>query len=265
MSLTKNRYHTKFSQNLIKRERERKRKNHIQPVQQTKMNLIKKIIVLFALMISSAHARGRGGYHYNRGRGCRADGQIVPRTHLFPSQSSGIDLLSDIFSVPIYMNSLLRQSEAQFDRMERSTPRYHISETETGTELTMEVPGVSAKDLSIEIQDDNLLRISGARRYQEHGSDHEYKFEQTFSLDNVNADDIKVTLVSGILRISAPRKEKVMARKIAIEEAVPEAIAIGTKATNKGESTDEKDTKVSEATIEVDGLSISEDEDAFDA
>ena len=135
--------------------------------------------------------------------------------------------MSDIFSVPIYMNTLLCPHQEQLDHMERSIPRYDITETEASTyELTLEIPGVEAKDLSIELQDNHQLRICGARRYQQHGSTFESTFDQTFILENVNINELKVTLSAGILQISAPRQEKIT-RTLKIEEATPESDSIG--------------------------------------
>ena len=180
---------------------------------------------------------------------------MVSRRH------SGIDLMSDMFSLPIYANTLLRQHQAQLDRMERSSPRYEISETAAGTvELSMELPGVQAKDLSVEITDDNRLLVSGSRRHEQYGNIYVSRFDQTFSLDTVNVDELKVTLSAGILRISAPKKKKIT-RKLAIEEADPETISLRTKKTTVAETMEEDVKLVNTAAVEeVDGLTISDDD-----
>jgi HSP20 family molecular chaperone IbpA len=216
-------------------------------------NAILALVATSALTVAHAH---RYGWSSSCGGG-GGSGRVVPRRH-----TSGMDLMSDMFSIPIYANTLLRQQQAQLDRMERSSPRYDISETEAGTfELSMEVPGVQAKDVSVEIVDDNRLLVSGSRRYQQYGNVYESRFDQTFSLDNVNVDELKVTLSAGILRISAPKKEKIT-RKLAIQEADPETISIGTKKTPAAESTEEDVKVVKTAAVEeVDGLTISDDAD----
>jgi hypothetical protein len=102
-------------------------------------NAILALVATSALTVAHAH---RYGWSSSCGGG-GGSGRVVPRRH-----TSGMDLMSDMFSIPIYANTLLRQQQAQLDRMERSSPRYDISETEAGTfELSMEVPGVQAKDV----------------------------------------------------------------------------------------------------------------------
>jgi HSP20 family molecular chaperone IbpA len=138
--------------------------------------------------------------------------------------------LTDILSIPIYTNSLARQSDAQLEQMQVSAPRYDIQELAEGYELTMEVPGVSADNLMVEVEDESLLRVSGTREH--HGAGRvavETKFDQTFSLDNVDTSEIKVTLSNGILRITAPKKEKVL-KRLLIEQNEAKAAELPVKA-----------------------------------
>ena len=206
----------------------------------------------------TAHAHCCCHHNHNGWNSCDLGscGQIA---HHRNHRSSRIDLLSDIFSVPIYMNTLLCPHQEQLDHMERSIPRYDITETEASTyELTLEIPGVEAKDLSIELQDNHQLRICGARRYQQHGSTFESTFDQTFTLENVNIDELKVTLSAGILRISAPKQEKIT-RKLNIEEATPESDSIGMMNIKGDSILDDLQLLKEETTVEIDGLTISDD------
>ena len=122
----------------------------------------------------------------------------------------------------------------------------------------MEIPGVEAKDLSIKLQDNHQLLICGARRYQQHGSTFESTFDQTFTLENVNIDELKVTLSAGILRISAPKQEKIT-RKLNIEEATPESDSIGMMNIKGDSILDDLQLLKEETTVEIDGLTISDD------
>ncbi len=125
---------------------------------------------------------------------------------------NAIDLVSDMFSVPFYTsNSLFRQQQDQLARLEQnSAPRYSISQSEDGklVELAMELPGVPAKDLSVEVEHRNVLRIRGSRTIRESGSVTKTEFDQSFQLDDdIDVENISVSLSSGILTITAPKKE----------------------------------------------------------
>lgn len=127
------------------------------------------------------------------------------------------DLVTDMFSLPLYStNSLFRQQHDQLARMEQnSAPRYSISHSEDGAlvELAMEVPGVPAKDLSVEVENGNILRIKGSRTIREYGSLTKTEFDQSFQLDqDIDVENIAVSLSSGILTVAAPKKEAAMKR-----------------------------------------------------
>ena len=132
-----------------------------------------------------------------------------------------------------YANSLLRQHNAEMARLSKSaTPRYDVTEDpETGVvELTMEVPGVMPKDLTVELENDSLLRIKGTRKFKHNGSVMESEFDQTFKVDEgADTERLEVTLSAGILRIKAPKKEKIV-KKLEIstddEEMLLEAKAV---------------------------------------
>ena len=92
------------------------------------------------------------------------------------------------------------------------SPRYAVSQdTGTGTmTLRMELPGVSAADLDIGLENDTLLRIQG-KRHTLH--DAVMEFEQSFQLDSdVDPESLKVTLRHGILEIKASKRVKKVQR-----------------------------------------------------
>jgi HSP20 family molecular chaperone IbpA len=145
---------------------------------------------------------------------------VFPRSYNYHRRP--MDLMSDMFSIPMY-NSLFRQQE-QLSRLKQALmdegPTYHVQELSSGEiELTMDVPGVAAKDLTVELlEDGTILRVSGSRRHH-HGSVTE--FAQLFRIDkDVDAESLVVRLSSGVLRISASKKEKVI-KKLQIVEDEP--------------------------------------------
>lgn len=142
-------------------------------------------------------------------------GVLAPRRYRYnrPARDT-FDLVSDIFSVPVYMNSLMRQHETEVSRLFQSNePRYSVHEDpETGVvELTIELPGVHANDVNIELEDNRILRITGTRKYSRHGTVYDAEFDQSFRLnEEVDPERLKVTLSAGILRVEAPKRAKLV-------------------------------------------------------
>jgi HSP20 family molecular chaperone IbpA len=122
------------------------------------------------------------------------------------------EFVEEMFRAPIYLNM-----QEQANRLARTNvPRYSVTEdSESGiTELAMELPGVLAKDLTVELEDERLLRIKGVRRYRvgKGGSQvEESHFDQAFQMnEGVDPERLTVTLSAGILRVQVPKKEKVV-------------------------------------------------------
>jgi HSP20 family molecular chaperone IbpA len=194
------------------------------------------------------------------------EGILASRAYRFNRPQDPFDLVSDIFSVPVYVNTLMRQQEAQLSRHTPSyshsmTPSYAVSENpETGMiELTMEIPGVSANDISVELEDSKLVRVKGSRTLKQHGSPAEYTFDQVFQLDeDVDPERLKVSLSSGILYIRAPKKDKVI-KRLAVHTNEGDAITLEAKvATDEvKEETDDGTNEVQE--IKIDGMTITEE------
>jgi HSP20 family molecular chaperone IbpA len=168
-------------------------------------------------------------YHWRR----RAE-QYHNRGH-HHHRASPLDFLADILSTPVYdtssndnPNSLMRQSEeSRLRRAQQSSPQFDIQELEDSYELTMEVPGMDAKDLSVELEDNDLLRVSGSRQFTSGGGQVvETKFDQTFSLEDVDTEHVKVTLSNGLLKISAPKKVTQVTRLVIQQEQPTEELLV---------------------------------------
>ena len=175
--------------------------------------------------------------------------------------TSAIDLVSDMFSVPFYnTNALLRQQHDQLARLKQnSAPRYSISESDDGKsfELSMEVPGVAASDLAIEVENNNLLHVRGIRTIRESGSISKTEFDQSFHLEDIDIERISVSLSNGILTVLAPKKDPVVKRiPLKIEEVshISSDVEIkkthGMKSEDKGHN--EEDEEDEELTITTD-------------
>ena len=101
--------------------------------------------------------------------------------------------------------------------------RTNIEELENEYLVTVEVPGVSKKDINIDYED-NYLTISVEKK--EEISDKKYlrkeiteaSYQRSFYLENVNEDKIKAKLVDGILNIKIEKvKQEVKNKKIRID------------------------------------------------
>lgn len=146
------------------------------------------------------------------------------------------DLVSDVFSMPFYsdMNRLLHQHDAAVSRLMQTpaSPRYAVTQDlETGlVELSMELPGVTSKDVSVELENNKMLHISGSRVYKSQGSLVQSDFHQSFQLDdNVDADQLKVTLSAGILKVTVPKMEKTVKKLEIVSGDETEEIEVGRK------------------------------------
>ena len=94
---------------------------------------------------------------------------------------------------------------------------HHIRETEETVTLTVDVPGVTAKDLQVQI-DDNVIRVSGERKTA--GS--ESKFIRSFAIDpkTVDVENVKANLDCGVLTLTAPKRVKpTVTKRITVNEA----------------------------------------------
>lgn len=111
------------------------------------------------------------------------------------------------------MNSLSRQQRRNVAIAERHQPRYSTEDYgRSGLVLTIEVPGLKAREIDLEIvRNDGVNSITvrgnpGVRRY---GSMVSPEFSQSFVLKNdIDLDGITASFSSGILRISFPRKKR---------------------------------------------------------
>jgi HSP20 family protein len=149
-----------------------------------------------------------------------------PRTYYYTRTQDPVgQLLSNFLSAPTQMGSFLNQNA---ESPSSWSPRYDVSEDpETGlVELVMEVPGLSAADLDIELENESFIRIKGSRKVKQNGNMKESAFEQVFQLDeDVDPGRLDVSLADGILSVRAPKKDKVIKKiKIAVKDSANEPI-----------------------------------------
>lgn len=189
------------------------------------------VLGLTSAMSSITSADGRCISGWNCGRSLyNPYGYKLHPSHR--QSSDTLDIFGEIMSIPFYSsNPWFQQFDDQLAQVEKDLlPRYAISNSKDSkfAELTIELPGVSAKDISVELENGNVIRVHGSRTVRENGSIATTQFDQSFTLDSdVDVEKISVTLESGILTITAPKKESGMKR---IPLAIQERVTDGEKA-----------------------------------
>ena len=137
-------------------------------------------------------------------------------THFFAPLQREIDRVFTEFARGVGANDVFGPS-----------PDMDFVETPEGVELTAEVPGLPAEDISITLEDD-ILTVSGDKRSETDETRKGYRmverrygsFSRSIRLPaGVAGDQIKATLNQGVLKITAPRTKGDTVRKVAIEVA----------------------------------------------
>jgi HSP20 family molecular chaperone IbpA len=104
------------------------------------------------------------------------------------------------------------------------TPSVDIFETEKAITLLVDMPGVKAGDLNVDLRDDTLtltgdvdgkMGLPGEKVFVEYETGRYYR---QFSLSEVIAQDkIDAKLADGVLRLTLPKVEKATPRRITIQ------------------------------------------------
>jgi HSP20 family protein len=104
------------------------------------------------------------------------------------------------------------------------TPPVDVRETDDAYLVTAELPGMSAQDIQITLEN-NILRLSGERKFERdekkenfHRIERAYgSFTRSFGLPSqVDADRVQASFKDGVLTITVPKAEQARPRKIEI-------------------------------------------------
>ncbi len=104
-------------------------------------------------------------------------------------------------------------------------PHLDIAESENEIVIKADVPGMTQKDISIEIHNDQLI-IRGEKKEEEevkkkniYISERRYgKFARRITLpDYVDPEKTKAKIKDGVLTITIPKKEEVKPKKISVQ------------------------------------------------
>jgi len=95
-------------------------------------------------------------------------------------------------------------------------PKVDVIENENAYEIQLAAPGLNKEDFKIDVND-NLLTISGERKFNKEKKEHNFHsiethygtFGRSFSLpENVDVTKIEAKYNNGILEITVPKDEK---------------------------------------------------------
>jgi HSP20 family protein len=136
---------------------------------------------------------------------------------------SGADIQTEVNR--LFDNVFGRPSGAAAQGGRAWAPAVDMYETKDDLMLTVELPGVREKDVTVSITGD-LLVIKGERRFEQELKEQGYlhvertygKFERLIQLPMpVQADKIKATYRDGVLQIQLPKVEAVKPKEIKID------------------------------------------------
>ena len=104
-------------------------------------------------------------------------------------------------------------SAAQLSNFYR--PQIDVSGDDNCYQISLDVPGLTEDDITLELKDD-VLTIKGQKEARSEDKDKHYyrversygSFQRTLALpDDANADEVKANLEKGVLRLEIPRRE----------------------------------------------------------
>lgn len=92
------------------------------------------------------------------------------------------------------------------------TPKADYYEVENGFMLEVELPGVKKEDIDIQVEK-NIVTVKATRERK----DTKVTYERNFRLaDDIDVDNIKVTLENGVLAFALVKKQQASARKLTV-------------------------------------------------
>jgi HSP20 family protein len=102
----------------------------------------------------------------------------------------------------------------------RAWPRVNVKDTGAALVLTAEVPGLSAKDLELTLESDQLT-IKGSRAAAaDNGETTAYELVRTFTLPaDIDANAIVATVKDGILTVTLDKAPEAKPRQIPVKAA----------------------------------------------
>lgn len=144
----------------------------------------------------------------------RSQNQHENRSQALTTWQSEMDNLFDSFFRPMRSGGIASW-----------LPPINISETEADYRVDVELPGLSAEDVNVELHDGKLT-ISGQRQSEQTSEDRRYhrvehvygKFERVLKLGGpVEEDQVSAEFKNGVLSVTIPKSEQAKPRRIEVK------------------------------------------------
>ena len=105
------------------------------------------------------------------------------------------------------------------------TPRVDVSETDREIRVSVELPGMDEKDITVELQDASLTIRGEKKEKQEEKGKNWYWREQSYGSfhrviplpANVHGENAKAKFTKGVLAVTLPKRDEDQAKRKAIE------------------------------------------------
>tara|TARA_B100001250_G_C19730960_1_gene758472 strand:+ start:196 stop:633 length:438 start_codon:yes stop_codon:yes gene_type:complete len=130
---------------------------------------------------------------------------------------SPIERPATIFNgIDSWLNNVSSDFPTIFNGITHWKPKFEVLNTDKAYRIRAEIPGMSKKDVNIEVKENTLI-ISGERKNTIDYSDDNYseflygKFSRSFNLpDDVEENKIKASMKEGVLALEIPRMAPVV-------------------------------------------------------
>lgn len=126
---------------------------------------------------------------------------------------------------PKWMTEAMGPEAGVFGREGKFLPEANIVETEKALEVTVELPGMKAEEVNVEIRDGDLW-ISGEKKEEKEEKDKRFHrierrtgmFRRVLPLPvEVREPEVEARFAEGVLKITLPKAERVAPKQIEIK------------------------------------------------
>lgn len=140
-----------------------------------------------------------------------------------------LDPIRDLTAFRDDVNRLFSRTFGEAGESRAWTPAVDVFDREDAVLLRAELPGLSVDDVDVEI-DDNVLTISGERRFTDTVEDDRYyrversygTFRRSLTLpQGIDEDGVQAEFVNGVLEVTVPKAEAPTPRKVTIRAGAP--------------------------------------------
>jgi len=137
---------------------------------------------------------------------------------------SDVDPLRELFRRPGHFSRLFQDPRGGVSEIAQWAPAMDIAETEGGYRVTVELPGASKDDVTVECHD-KVLTVRGEKR-DEHEEKDEHRhyrersygsFSRSVRLPADAAEDVKASFADGVLKVDIPKVEERKPRVVPID------------------------------------------------